>query len=298
MNTEERFKALLNTDFPNETIKYSDVNRDVDPDVDTGIPIFSPRGDQEREKDKYDKKDSKYDQKDSNYVDRYTGLFAFAHIVLGHGGAEGLYRSINYAMLANLDRDAENTVLDVGCGVGRTLYDCSGLFKNTFFVGMDYAYKMCTRAKEILIEGKEISLVESLSYTGFDSRRLKLDQTKKAQNVFIAQGSVITLPFKNASFNCVVNTNLIDRVPDPVAAVSEMARILKPSGLFILCDPLNFADSEPQKAIPDRKTLIAVIKSRGIEITEWFDNLVYREVKDIRGNYEDFLTFVCVGRKG
>jgi ubiquinone/menaquinone biosynthesis C-methylase UbiE len=276
MQNEEIFKNLLKVTFPDEFI-------------DGKIPIFAEREEKDRKLDKYDK--------DFAYVDQYTGLVAFAHLLLRQGTAEGLYRTIDCALLANLDRRAEHSVLDIGCGVGRMLYDCADLFPKTFFVGMDYAYNMCIRARQILIEGKEIPLTRYLTPSGFDTASLILSQTKKSENVFVAQGSVMDLPFKDDSFDCVVNTYLIDRVADPLLAISEMARVLKPGGLFVLSDPLNFDKAAQQKLIPNTTTLVEVITRAGIEIREQFDQLLYREVKDTRGNYSDYQSFICIGRK-
>lgn len=276
MHLEERFKALLKVGYPTDFI-------------DKTIPIFAVRTDEERQKDKYDK--------DFESVNRYTGLYAYASILLGHGGAEGLYRTTNCALLANLVREAGNTVLDIGCGVGRLLYDCADLFPNSFFVGMDYAYNMCLRTKQILISGEEISLADALSPTGFAGEDLIFRKTKKTKNVFVSQGSATSLPFKDESFDCVVNTYLIDRVEQPRVALAEMIRVLKPGGLFVLSDPFNFEKTDPQKSMPTATTLIEVLTSSGVDILETFDGLIYREVKDIRGNYNDFMSFVCIGKK-
>ncbi|HEY0377207.1 MAG TPA: class I SAM-dependent methyltransferase [Pyrinomonadaceae bacterium] len=282
MNVEKKFKALLKVDYPTDFIEG------------TNIPIFEPR--HKEEKKRKEQEEDKYD-KDFLFVDRYTGLYAFGHILLDLGGAEGLYRAINCALLSNLNCNAKNTILDTGCGVGRMLYDCTDLFPNTFFVGMDYAYNMCRRAKDIVIDGKEISLTEALLPRGFKKSLLVLKETKKAKNVFIAQGSAVSLPFRDNSFDCVVNTYLIDRVDKPKLAISEMVRVLKPGGLFVLSDPLNYEKAKPQRTIPTARKLKEVIESYGVQITESFDGLVYREVKDIRGNYDDFLSFICIGRK-
>lgn len=279
MDAQARFKELLNVPYPKKSI------------ASTGIPIFKARKKkEERDKDKYDK--------DFNFVDKYTGCLAYSYLLLGKGSAEGLYRTINYALLSNLKTDAENKILDLGCGVGRTIYDCADLFPQSFFVGMDYAYNMCQRAKEILMDGKTISLGKSLAHTGFDLKKLELKKTKTLKNVFIAQGDATDLPFKPKSFDCVVNTYLIDRIKsDPEKAIEQMARVLKPGGLFILSDPLNYDSGEARLKIPDTKTLKKLLAGLGIEITESFDDLVYRAIKDTRGNYEDWHSFICTGRK-
>jgi SAM-dependent methyltransferase len=118
--------------------------------------------------------------------------------------------------------------------------------------------------------------------------------------VFIAQGNATRLPFRDGVFDAVVNTYLVDRINTshgPTRAITEMARVLKPGGVFILSDPLNFESTLAQRAIPDARALQKAIRASGIDISESFDGLLYREEKDVRGNYADYVTFVCIGRK-
>lgn len=280
MNASDRFRALLRTGYPSENIPGTD------------IPVFAPRPLDEREADRYDK--------DFTAVDRYAGLFAFGHILLGRGEAEGLYRTIDAAVLAYLPRDSEQTVLDLGCGVGRTIYDCAGLFPHTLFVGMDYAYNMCQRAHELLIDMTRLDLSRVLAPSGFVASSLSLPTANQARNVFIAQGDATDLPFLDASFDCVTNTYLVDRInknDGPRQAIVEMGRVLKPGGLFVLSDPLGFDHEAARRSIPDARTLQRVVIDAGIDLLECFDGLLYREVKDTRGNHSDYLTLVCIGRK-
>lgn len=279
MTAEDRFKELLKVPYPDEIVDSSD------------IPIFSPREwEGDRDADKYDK--------DFAFVDQYTGYVAYSYLLLGKGSAEGLYRTVNFALLSNLKTDAVNNILDLGCGVGRTIYSCAELFPKSLFVGMDYAYNMCQRAKEILIDGKTVSLGKALAHTGFDPSCLEFIKTKNLNNVFIAQGSALELPFKPDSFDCIVNTYLIDRIkPDPAKAIEQMVAALKPGGLFILSDPLNYDDAAAREKLPTTEVLLDLLKHQGIQEIESFDGLVYREVKDIRGNFSEWSSFIYIGRK-
>lgn len=280
VTAKDRFKQLLKVPYPDEVIDSTD------------IPVFGHREwERDRDTDKYDK--------DFAFVDQYTGYVAYSYLLLRKGSAEGLYRTINLALLSNLKIDDANNILDLGCGVGRTIYSCAELFPQSFFVGMDYAYNMCQRAKEILVDGKTISLGKALAHTGFDSSALEFTETKTLDNVFIAQGSALDLPFNPDSFDCVINTYLIDRIkPDPVKAIEQMAFVLKPGGLFILSDPLNFDDAAAREKIPTLEVLIELLDKHGIRVIEWFDGLVYREVKDICGNFSEWSSFIFIGQKG
>ncbi|MGW3966888.1 class I SAM-dependent methyltransferase [Amycolatopsis sp. NPDC005003] len=54
--------------------------------------------------------------------------------------------------------------------------------------------------------------------------------------VTFRQGSAHALPFADASFDTVLCTFGLCAIPDPAAAVGEMARVLRPGGRLILVD--------------------------------------------------------------
>jgi ubiquinone/menaquinone biosynthesis C-methylase UbiE len=270
----DKFKALLKEQYPTDPARF----------LDETIPIFSPRKEKERSIDKYDK--------DFEIVDLYTGIYAFGYKLLNRGETESLYRIVNNFLLTNFDRNKEYSVLDIGCGVGRTLYDCAELYSKSFFIGMDYAYNMVRRAKQILLDGGNIEI--DLSKRGLGVVSL---ECKNLKNVFIAQGSVLNLPFKPNSFDCVINTYLIDRVSNPQAAIRQMISVLKSGGHFIFTDPLNFETKERWFEMGDKTKILEILNKQGIEIKEWFDGLIFRELQDIRGNYKDWMTLVIHGIK-
>jgi ubiquinone/menaquinone biosynthesis C-methylase UbiE len=56
-------------------------------------------------------------------------------------------------------------------------------------------------------------------------------------DVPLVRGSVFALPFADASFDCVICSQVIDRVPRDDALFAELSRVLRPGGLFILATP-------------------------------------------------------------
>ncbi len=56
------------------------------------------------------------------------------------------------------------------------------------------------------------------------------------QPPLLVQGDAARLPFAPASFDAVVLTFVFSAIPDGLAALQEMARVLRPGGLLILVD--------------------------------------------------------------
>jgi SAM-dependent methyltransferase len=56
--------------------------------------------------------------------------------------------------------------------------------------------------------------------------------------------SALRLPFKDGAFETVVSTELLEHVPDPLAALREMERVLKPGGYLVLSAPMYWPRHE------------------------------------------------------
>jgi ubiquinone/menaquinone biosynthesis C-methylase UbiE len=102
------------------------------------------------------------------------------------------------------------TVLDVGCGGGRTIARLAALAPEGKVFGLDYsaacvAVSRRTNAREIM--------------TG---------------RVQIEQGSVAALPFADRTFDIVTAVETHYYWPDLPANVREVLRVLKPGGTFVL----------------------------------------------------------------
>ena len=93
----------------------------------------------------------------------------------------------------------QERVLDIGCGTSRIILDLPNA------VGMD------------ILQNKLRWL--------------------KPQHSRLVRGSCDRLPFADASFDCVINSEVIEHVPDVPEIMSEMWRVLKPGGTLILGTP-------------------------------------------------------------
>jgi SAM-dependent methyltransferase len=99
-------------------------------------------------------------------------------------------------------------VLDVGCGIGQVLYPYVAL-KGAFGVGLDPTAQACRMGRDFY--GAHVP---------------------KARVQFVC-GVAEALPFPSSSFD-VVNCGLALPYTDNARAIKEIARVLRPGGLFLL----------------------------------------------------------------
>lgn len=264
---DARFRQLLKVDLPLQK-------------VGRGVPVFAPSCSDGTE----------YDQ---DRVDRYTGR-AFGHKLFGLGWAEGLYRTIEFLLLSCTSSLECPTILDAGCGVGRVLYDCAPLLPRALFVGAEASIKMCERAEALLVNGQPLSF----DYWRRHGFMLPLElSAQELPNVRICQCDILDTPFVDRAFDCVMATLILDRVSDPVGALSEFSRLIAPGGWLLLSTPLNFRDAETWSKMPDSDAVAELINARRFRIHERYDGLIYREVVDRHLNFKEWSVSVFVARK-
>ncbi len=56
-------------------------------------------------------------------------------------------------------------------------------------------------------------------------------------SISVTVGDILSLPFQSGSFDCVYSMGTIEHLPDPAAAVAELARVLRRGGLAIVGVP-------------------------------------------------------------
>jgi ubiquinone/menaquinone biosynthesis C-methylase UbiE len=85
-------------------------------------------------------------------------------------------------------------------------------------------------------------------------------------------GSAQAIPLPDNSFDTVTSTEVLEHVPDPLLAMREMRRVLKPGGYLILTTPMYW----PRHEVPYdyfRHTydgLLHLVKESGLELTKIF----------------------------
>src|SRR4051794_21909750 len=102
----------------------------------------------------------------------------------------------------NAIRDVHGDLLEIGCGAGRNLRAFAGYRPDLRLHGMDIS---------------QIALNEARQMGG---------------PIEYALGDALNLPFPDNSFDIVVLFDLLEHVTDVGRAVAEIARVLRPGGVF------------------------------------------------------------------
>jgi SAM-dependent methyltransferase len=113
-------------------------------------------------------------------------------------------------------------VLDVGAGFGRHVYECAR--RGGDVVALDYA------ADEV---------VETLGTLG---AMIVDDEITDDQVLGVMRGDARRLPFPDHTFDVVITSEVLEHIQDDVAAIHEMARVLKPGGRFAATVPSWFPE--------------------------------------------------------
>jgi SAM-dependent methyltransferase len=99
----------------------------------------------------------------------------------------------------------------------------------------------------------------------------------------LLQGTGETLPFPDRCFSALFCECVLSLLPDPVSALKEFSRVLKPSGYLILCDVYTRIPDPPPcfqrlpvhcciKGAAGRKQILAMVERIGFTVVTWEDH--------------------------
>lgn len=135
-----------------------------------------------------------------------------------HGHGEAVLRSHAWRTVENSaeylidDLGPGLDVLDVGCGPGSITIDFARrVGAGGRAVGIDTSY-------EVLMKASELAAMSGV------------------QNVIFEPATVMDLPFATGSFDIVHAHQVLQHLSDPVGALREMARVLRPGGVLAVRD--------------------------------------------------------------
>lgn len=112
-----------------------------------------------------------------------------------------------------------SVVLDAGCGSGRHLRALAKL-PDLKIVGIDRSAQDVADALAALK-----SMPDALS-----------------SDYQVMQADINALPFDDASFDCVICSEVLEHIPEHEKALSELVRVLKPSGSLVVSVPRYFSE--------------------------------------------------------
>ena len=143
------------------------------------------------------------------------------------------------ALLPRAERSADRRVLDLGCGAGRTAFECAADRPGALVLGIDanlallrVARRAATRS-EIAYGRRRVGLV-------YDERRFTVS-LPGADRVDFWACDAAALPFAPETTDLIVALNLLDCLPDPVAFLQAAAGLLRPGGGLLLATPFDWA---------------------------------------------------------
>ena len=91
--------------------------------------------------------------------------------------------------------------------------------------------------------------------------------------VQIKQVSAETLPFDDRTFDCVVSTWTLCTIPDPVKALREVRRVLKPDGMFLFLEH-GRSEDDNVAAWQDRLNPVQNIIGCGCNLNRKIDQII------------------------
>lgn len=172
--------------------------------------------------------------------------------------------------------DAGTSALDVGCGVGRLPFEyarlgaltaCGTETSDTF---LHFSQQLAQHA------------VPEVSYP--------IPETLPT----FLKDDICVSKLPSASFNFVSCLNVIDRVPNPRAAIASIERLLLPGGIALIADPYDWECSPtPKRArVADIKELL----SEDMWTIENEQNLLYR-VPTGKNSYRNYDCHLVIARR-
>jgi SAM-dependent methyltransferase len=136
-------------------------------------------------------------------------------------GTEGLaVLTVDYD---RLDLRPGMTVLDLGCGEGR------------------HAFEAYRRGARVVAVDRGVSEVETTKrWLGAIA---EAGEAPTGARYEVVRGDLLALPFPDASVDRVIASEVLEHIPDDGAALSELARVLRPGGTLAVTVPAWLAET-------------------------------------------------------
>ncbi len=158
--------------------------------------------------------------------------------------------------LQHLAIQKHDTILDVGCGGGRTVHKLAGIATDGKVYGIDFSEESVTVSRRTNKQWIAMGRVE------------------------ILPGSVSRLPFSDHMFNLVTAVETHFFWPDLVADMHEVLRVLKPGGkVIIIAEAYKGAKYDKSKMFQKLAELMNIAPLSVNEYSELFSRAGYSDVE-------------------
>ena len=143
-----------------------------------------------------------------------------------------------YLKWASLINPIDGFSLDIGCAVGRTVFELAR--KSKFSIGIDLSLSFVKTSRELMKRGElNFELIEEGYIT--KPAKIKLSDEFQRENIDFIVADALALPFKGELFKCVTSLNILDKVPSPLKHIEEMNRVSSfKDAQILISDPFSW----------------------------------------------------------
>ncbi|MEM1358032.1 MAG: class I SAM-dependent methyltransferase [Bacteroidota bacterium] len=231
-----------------------------------GIPFYHEKTEAEFKEDVYERYDELVTRQTALHLaDELHGDYPFAPL-------------LNYLLKWLLEGD-RLAVADLGCSVGRIAAEVSSRHPSWDVYGIDLSYQMLRQGQDFWVS--EQTLHPNLVRYGWGTPHLA---GHRIDNLHFALARAESLPFPDASLDVIINTFLIDRLPNPTSVFTEWRRVLRPGGRVLTVSPLNFLRADSWRMAHPPVKILHHLQKHNWQLLDWTDPLTLAEPMDARGN--------------
>jgi putative 4-mercaptohistidine N1-methyltranferase len=140
------------------------------------------------------------------------------------------------------------SALDLGCAVGRCSFEMARHFKDV--VGIDYSREFIDNAKALQTTGERMYWRKDSGAEGV-SLAAKVDQAIDRSRIRFEQGDACALPLHLKYFDAVLMSNVLCRLPNPVACLERMQgtnALVKKGGVLVMTTPFSWLEEYTPKS--------------------------------------------------
>ncbi len=184
----------------------------------------------------------------NNFYETDTQISQYCDFHFGeeHYGLENFHKRC--AKIAFEYCDKKRKALDIGCSVGRGVFELAQKFDHV--TGVDFSARFI-KVGQLLLDQKSVGYTRQIEgditeKVEVSLKELGLDDLKNSQIEFW-QGDACNLKPHFTRYDLIISINLIDRVYDPKKFLLDMAHRLNSGGIFILGSPFTWNEEYTPK---------------------------------------------------